>query len=190
MDEQVITQAGQGSHVAGAALAVWVLVSVLKSDRVPINVPPAVRPWLALVLGQVYAVLSAVVLGQPWGAAVVDGLLATTLAVTGQELGSSVTRLPPPPPSVLPLLLTVAALGGLTSCGGAQQVTRLAEAARDVAVVAEPCLVEVQRAELRTCEGEAGCEGMVRQRWAPVAAALDVLHDAWCGLSPESEGCR
>lgn len=100
-------------------------------------------------------------------------------------------RLAVPPSPASPLLaVATGALVGLTGCGSAERVTRYAEASRDVLAVAEPCLVEVQRAELRTCEGVTECEALVRQRWAPIATALDVLHEAWCALSPESEGCR
>jgi hypothetical protein len=103
----------------------------------------------------------------------------------------SAYRLAVPPSPASPLLVVAAgALAGLTGCGATEHVARYAEASRDVLAVAEPCLVEVQRAELRTCAGIAECETLVRQRWAPIATALDVLHEAWCALSPESEGCR
>ena len=92
MDPIIAEQAGAGRHVAIAAVLVWALVAALKSPAFPLEIPPRARPWLALVLGQVYAVLAAVVGGVPWGVALVDGLVATTLAVTGQELGAAALR--------------------------------------------------------------------------------------------------
>lgn len=92
IDSTIAEQAGAGRHVAIAAVIVWALVATLKSPAFPLQVPPRARPWLALALGQVYAVLAAVVGGVPWGVALVDGLIATTLAVTGQDLGAAALR--------------------------------------------------------------------------------------------------
>jgi Mrp family chromosome partitioning ATPase len=92
IDPTIAEQAGAGRHVAIAAVIVWALVAAMKSPAFPLDIPPKARPWLALALGQVYAVLAAVVGGIPWGAALVDGLVATTLAVTGQELGAAALR--------------------------------------------------------------------------------------------------
>jgi hypothetical protein len=66
-----------------AILVVGYLVN-LTSDtgKFPLNIPDRFKPLIALVLGQVYAVLEAVYGGSPWGTAVGHGLIAT-LAATG-----------------------------------------------------------------------------------------------------------
>lgn len=94
------------------------------------------------------------------------------------------------------VLLAASALGlgsvGLTGCGSEQiaQAQTAIEAARDVAAVAEPCLVAAQAVELERCEGDAECKQAVFAAFRPMADALDLLHDAWCAISPDSEGCE
>ena len=85
---------------------------------------------------------------------------------------------------LLGLLLVV-----LTGCGAGQDVARYAEATRDVLEVAEPCLMEAKARDVEACKGDATCENLVQSKWEPVAFALDLVHAAWCGLSPTSEGC-
>jgi len=94
------------------------------------------------------------------------------------------------PPRLFPLLLVGAASATFSSgCADTTPITRYAEASRDVLAVAEPCLVGLQKVELDACAGSQTCEDAARERWRPVADALDVLHAAWCALAPESEGC-
>jgi len=93
IDPNITEQAAAGGHVALAALAVWMLVALVKSDKIPINIPPAARPWLAFALGQTYAVLAAVVGGVRWELAVVEGLFAALGAVGTQELGAGFAAL-------------------------------------------------------------------------------------------------
>lgn len=76
-----------------------------------------------------------------------------------------------------------------TGCGAGQDVARYAEATRDVLEVAEPCLMEAKLRDVDACAGEPMCEATVQAHWEPVAVALDVVHAAWCSLSPNSEGC-
>lgn len=63
------------------------------------------------------------------------------------------------------------------------------EGARDVMTVAAPCLASVKQAELEACAANAACVEQARARWTKLADALDAFHQAWCLLSPESEGC-
>lgn len=99
-------------------------------------------------------------------------------------------RLPPPPPfpMVLFALAFASALVAATGCGGAQELAKYAEAGRDLAVVAEPCLVAAKDEAIARCEDEE-CRREVVDRFAPIADALDVMHETWCTVSPESEGC-
>jgi hypothetical protein len=89
--------------------------------------------------------------------------------------------------SVLGFVVLTAVLGG---CAAKQDVEKALEAGRDVAARAEPCFYAMQQAELKQCEPEnAECTARVKERWRPVAIAMNVIHDTWCALSPKSEGC-
>lgn len=90
------------------------------------------------------------------------------------------------------VLLALAAGSGLTACGSQQiaDAQTAIEAARDVAAIAEPCLVASMNVELERCEGDIECKDAVIQSYRPMADALDMLHNAWCALSPDSEGCE
>lgn len=95
-------------------------------------------------------------------------------------------RLPPPPPSAV--LFLVATLAFLTGCGAGADLAKVVEAGRDVAAFAEPCAVAAQDVAIARCESDE-CRRQVVDKFAPIADALDVLHDGWCALAPESEGC-
>lgn len=94
------------------------------------------------------------------------------------------------------VLLAASALGlgpvGLTGCGSEQiaQAQTAIEAARDVAAVAEPCLVASMAVELERCGEDLECKDTVMQSYRPMADALDMLHAAWCAISPDTEGCE
>lgn len=188
--ESTVQSAGNGSLVAIAAVVIWALVALAKSPALPIDIPPRVRPWLAFGLGQAYAVLSVVLSGVPWGEAIAHGVVATVLAIGGQELGSSAAPKSPRPPTstVLPLLLFVGASAGLSGCGLPAKVESALEASRDVVAIAEPCMRGALSVDLSRCSTPE-CVGSVEQRWAGPMAALDLLRSVWCDLSPESEGC-
>lgn len=98
VDQTVQDSASRGSWAAIAALVVWALIALAKSDKTPLwlTPPPAWRPLVAVLLGQVYAVLEAGVHGMPWGAAVVRGFVVAAAAIAGQELGSKLTSPPAP----------------------------------------------------------------------------------------------
>jgi hypothetical protein len=190
MEDLVVREAGTGSTVALAALVIWVLISVLKSNAVPINIPPRVRPWLALLLGQAYAVLVVMLQGTPAREAIVQGAVATVLAIGGQELGGSAgpailgaLRKGAPPALLLFLAVSV-------GCSGATaEVARYAEASRDILAAAEPCLVAQQQQQLEACKADEACLARVSEVWGPIKRSLSVAHDVWCSLAPESEGC-
>jgi hypothetical protein len=85
----------------------------------------------------------------------------------------------------------VALLVLLGGCGAKQDL----EKALDTSVViidrAEPCFVGMQQDELAQCEPDnAECIQRVKDRWSPVADALDAYRAFLCGISPDAEGCR
>ena len=94
------------------------------------------------------------------------------------------TKLPPAGPTI-----GVLALLSMTSCSPTGLSVAM-QSARDVAVIAEPCLVAQKKRELDECGGVAACVESTEARWSSVADALDGLHAFWCGLSPQSEGCK
>lgn len=83
---ELATLIGQHKWVPIASVVLGVLVRLAKSDtRIPIDIPPRLRVWLAFGLGQVAAVLDVVVAGQPWKQAIFGGLIASVLAIVGHN---------------------------------------------------------------------------------------------------------
>ena len=78
----------------------------------------------------------------------------------------------------------------LLGCGAQQDMVKGVEGARDVIVVAEPCLVSLKKADDDACHGDAGCLSRVKARWTPIADSLDAFHALWCKVSPAAEGCK
>lgn len=122
--DSIHDSASRGGYAAIAAIAIWAIIALVKRDDIPIPLPPRARPLLALALGQVYAVLEAVVGGMPWGAAVVRGLVVAAGAIATHEVGSKlrapeVVKPPSVPPPMPPLLLLVFLAGcvPLLGCG-------------------------------------------------------------------------
>lgn len=77
----------QHKWVPLAALVIGIIVRLLKSDtKIPIDIPPRLRVWLALALGAGSAVLEAVTTGLSWKESILNGLLSTGLAVLGQNV--------------------------------------------------------------------------------------------------------
>lgn len=185
-------RAGAGDFVALAALVIWVLVTLAKSAWIPVEVPPRARPILALGLGQVFTVLVAVVDGASAGQAVVSGLVASALAIAAQEAGSAFKGSQPPGSAGSALLLIAlagAAAGLSTGCGGSQELAKYAEAGRDIAARAEPCLVAQKAMDESQCGTDAACLATVKETYGKLADALDLMHSTWCKVSPQSEGC-
>lgn len=95
-----------------------------------------------------------------------------------------------PPGSSIFLLVLATGAAGTLGCGASMRdVESAIEASRDVAAIAEPCLVAARQREEKMCGGEAECIEAVRAAFAPAANAFDAMHRAWCLLSPHSEGC-
>jgi hypothetical protein len=87
-------------------------------------------------------------------------------------------------------LVLVFALLALPGCAGpTQQVVRFAEASRDLATVAEPCLAGIAAAEAQACANDATCQEATKAKWKPVADLYDYINATWCALAPEAEGC-
>jgi len=77
----------QHKWVPLAALVIGLVVRLLKSDtKIPIDIPPRWRVWLAFGLGIVSGILETVITGVPWQSAIIGGLVSTALAVLGQNV--------------------------------------------------------------------------------------------------------
>lgn len=134
MDPQQLTDfILQRKWVALAALVIGFIVRLLKSDtKIPIDIPPQWRVWLALGLGAASGVLDKFVEAgnTTWTSALVQGLVAAVVAIIshnvvidslngGKELNvpglikpntppgpGNPPTLPPPPPPTLPDIST------------------------------------------------------------------------------------
>lgn len=91
----------QHSWVAAASVVVGGLVRASKSGLLgdlpllgPLvaRIPPKKRPYLALALGQLSALLEAVTKGTSWREAVLHGLVASAVAIMGHDLGVEALR--------------------------------------------------------------------------------------------------
>lgn len=72
--------------VAVAAVVIGFLTRLLKSDtKLPITLPPRVRPWLALVFGAASGMLETIVAGTPVDEALLGGLVAALTAIAGHD---------------------------------------------------------------------------------------------------------
>ena len=80
--------------------------------------------------------------------------------------------------------------GAQAGCAAQDKLARVVEAGRDVAAKAEPCFVAMQGVDVAACREDAACVAKVKEQWAPVADALDLLHEFWCATAPDSEGCK
>lgn len=133
LDDAIQDSAAHGSYAAIAAVLVWLAIKIVKRDDIPIPLPPRARPFVALGLGQVYAVLEAVIGGMPWGAAVVRGLVVAATAIAFHEVGS---KLPTPK---VPLAVFVLLVGCASPLSG---FVATADAAATAGEVARPVLRE------------------------------------------------
>jgi hypothetical protein len=112
---QLLTLANGHAWIPLAAVAVGFIVRLSKSDKavawLPVNIPAAYRPWLSLGLGVVSGALAKLAAGRSWPEAVIGGIFAGVLPITGHELfveslrGGREVGLPPAPPSAGVLLL-------------------------------------------------------------------------------------
>ena len=184
LNSLTVESASKGSWVAIAALVIWLFIRVLKSDSVPVSIPAPWRPVLAVGLGQAFAVLSSVVGGLSWPAAVVSGLVAAAGAIGSQEVGGAVKTVAKPPGPGMLLALTLVLCG----CGAQEQLVKFAEASRDVATYAEPCMYGALELDLARCSTPE-CVAEVQRKWEPPMSTLDLVKQTWCTISPSSEGC-
>lgn len=177
-----------------AAFVVGAIVRLVKSDKVPVNVPSRWRPLLALALGVLSGAAEAVIAGTQWPDALLGGVISALVASGGHEViieairGGREVGAPPAPPAAMVLLLVLAPT--LHGCGASMKDAAAAlNAANTIATAAEPCLVSQRAALLAQCGGDATCEAAVREKFSALADAYDVLHGAWCVLVPDAEGC-
>lgn len=87
--QQLIDLVTQKKWIAIAALVIGFVVRLLKSDtKIPVDIPPRYRVWLALALGGAAGALDKLVgqEGVTWTAALVQGLLAAVLAIVGHNV--------------------------------------------------------------------------------------------------------
>lgn len=84
------------------AVAVTLLIQLLKSDKIPITIPPRFQPLAAVVFSLIAMVSTRIAQGLPVGRAVFEGLLAAMGAVGIFEASSSITKPPSDPPAPKP----------------------------------------------------------------------------------------
>lgn len=85
--EQSIDLVRDNKWWALAALLIGFVVRMLKSDGpIPITLPAKWRPWLAVGLGIVAGVVEKISTGTPWKNAIVGGLVAAFVAISGHQL--------------------------------------------------------------------------------------------------------
>lgn len=172
-----------------AAALIWFVIRLLKSERIPLDVPARVRPWLAVALGIASGVAESFVSGTPLVDALLGGLVAGAGAIATQETlvpAAKVVRdsLRPPPMALLAFAFV------FFGCGGAaQKFEAVAHSARDVAVVAEACSFAAKEQAMLACDTDA-CKADVLRKYAPIADVLDAFHLAWCSAAPDAEGCK
>ena len=74
----------QHKWIALSALLIGFVIRLLKSDtKLPVDIPPRYRVWVALGLGIAAGVLDNVANGTPWKTAIIGGLSAAMVAITG-----------------------------------------------------------------------------------------------------------
>lgn len=199
--EQVIKDGVQsGDAIAVAALVVWLLTAYFKSDKFPIDVPPRVRPFLALGLAQSYASLAAIVGGKPVADSVIDGLLVGAVAIASQEAGKPLSG---------PVQSAVAAVGeflkGLFKKGGAGMSVFLLfvlsscvdkskiEAGLNGAVEfhdrAAPCLMSMYANDLANCAGNDACMAQVHDVYGKAIDGSNAFRMLICAIDKSAEGC-
>ena len=185
LNQLTVESASKGSWVAIAAICIWLFIRVLKSDSIPVSIPAPWRPILAVGLGQAFAVLSAVLGGLSWPAAVLSGLAAAYGAVGTQEVGGAAKDVAKPPG---PGMLMIVFMFVFTGCGAQEQLVKFAEGSRDLAEYAEPCMYGALEVDLARCSTPE-CVAEVQHKWEAPMSTLDLVKQTWCAISPSSEGC-
>lgn len=172
-----------------AAALIWFVIRLLKSERIPLDVPARVRPWLAVGLGIASGVAESFIAGTPLVDALLGGLVAGAGAIATQETlvpAAKVVRDSLRPPPMALLAFAFAFFG----CGGAAaKFEAVAHSARDVAVVAEACSFAAKEQAMAACIDDT-CKAKVLTKYSAIADALDAFHLAWCTAAPDAEGCK
>jgi len=84
--DQLVDLIERRAWVPLASVVVFFLVRLMKSDtKLPINLPPLTRAWVALGLGVLSGVLEKVATGRTWTSAIVGGLVTGALAIIGHD---------------------------------------------------------------------------------------------------------
>lgn len=83
----------------------------------------------------------------------------------------------------------------MVGCAGQRdQLQDAMHAARDLSVIAKPCLVAAQDVAEERCAGDPKCIEGVRQGFEPAAKAIELIRTVWCAMaepgSEAAEGCR
>lgn len=80
-------------------------------------------------------------------------------------------------------------------CAGQRdQLQDAMHAARDLSVIAKPCLVAAQDVAEERCAGDEKCIEGVREGFEPAAKAIELIRTVWCAMaepgSEAAEGCK
>ena len=117
-----------------AAMVVYALIRIAKSDKIPFSIPARLRPWVSIALGIVYGGLQSVIRGTGWGEAFLAAAITGLGPVMGHEFVVESLRngkeLFPPKANVgaAVLLLAGASLLGTSGCG--LSATKIADAGK------------------------------------------------------------
>lgn len=186
MEQQLVDLYLRGEWVLLAAIAIGIVVRLLKADSklIPAVVPAKWRPWLAIGLGIGSGVLEAVATGKPWKSALVGGLVSGVLPILGHELvveslrsgkeigGDKLAEPPAPqPPSITGggILLALCFALGLASqgCAGSFEEAKLAGRGYSTAKASAPA-PSARCVELDDARGQ----------WSAIAKAAGVVSGA------------
>lgn len=150
--EQVLTQSAERPLIVILGLVVvWVLTQLVKSERIPGHIPVRYRPLLAIVFGQLYALIEAVSLGLDWKVAMTRGFTAAAGAIAAHDNGASLQGIISdlfallaklrPPPGTASLLLVLVLGGAAGGCGSPlATAVHVADAGAAAADAAKPVL--------------------------------------------------
>lgn len=187
MEQQLVDLYLRGEWVLLAAIAIGIVVRLLKADSklIPAVVPAKWRPWLAIGLGIGSGVLEAVATGKPWKSALVGGLVSGVLPIlghelvveslrSGKEIGGDKPTEPPAPqaPSItgggilLALCFALALTG--TACSMSFEEARLA------GIKARPMAASASAPAARD---DSRCRELddARMRWSAIAKSAGVV---------------
>lgn len=180
------------------ALAVMLLIQLVKSDKIPITIPPRARPWVAIGLALASAIATRVAQGFPLGQAVAEGLGAGLGAVGLFEAGASLapkdeqkSEPPKAPPGSLIMMLSMLFALVAFGCGAAEKVQHVVQMSSEVIARAEPCLVVQYEAQQEDClklepvDEARACVDRVKATWKPIVDALVELRTVRCEIEPE-----